>query len=95
MIEFIARLLAWGEPVLAEASMLDAPDLAELHAFSFRRGWSDSEFARLIRDQNVVAHSAAVAGISVATGSRRGAAAGGAALSRPARCRLTPALIRS
>jgi len=63
MIDFIARLLAWGEPVLAEASVLDAPDLAELHAVSFRRGWSDSEFARLLRDQNVTAHRATVAGV--------------------------------
>ncbi|MBO0755091.1 MAG: GNAT family N-acetyltransferase [Bradyrhizobiaceae bacterium] len=63
MIDFLARLLAWGEPVLAEASMLDAPDLAELHAASFPRGWSDSEFVRLLRDRNVVAHRATVAGI--------------------------------
>jgi [ribosomal protein S18]-alanine N-acetyltransferase len=63
MIDFFARLLAWGEPVLAEASVLDAPDLAELHAASFRRGWSDSEFARLLRDHNVLAHRAAVAGV--------------------------------
>jgi [ribosomal protein S18]-alanine N-acetyltransferase len=63
MIDFFARLLAWGEPVFAEASVLDAPDLAELHAASFRRGWSDSEFARLLRDRNVTAHRAAIAGL--------------------------------
>jgi [ribosomal protein S18]-alanine N-acetyltransferase len=63
MMDFIARLFAWGEPILAEASVLDAPDLAELHAASFRRGWSDSEFARLLRDPNVTAHRAAVAGV--------------------------------
>lgn len=63
MIDFIARLLAWGEPVLAEATVLDAPDLAELHAASFRRGWSDSEFARLLRDRDVTTHRAAVAGV--------------------------------
>jgi [ribosomal protein S18]-alanine N-acetyltransferase len=66
MIAFLARLLAWGEPILAQASAPDAQELAELHAASFRRGWSDSEFARLLRDQNVVAHRATVAGVIAA-----------------------------
>src|SRR5215472_19165787 len=61
MIAFLSRLLARGEPMLAEASSQDAPALAKLHAACFRRGWSDSEFARLLLEQNVVAHRATLA----------------------------------
>ncbi len=34
----------------------DAAAVAALHAASFRRGWSEHEFARLIGDRNVVGH---------------------------------------
>ena len=61
MIAFVTRLLARGEPILSEASARDAPGFATLHAATFRRGWSDSEFARLLVEQNVVAHRATVA----------------------------------
>ena len=63
MIAFIARLFASGEPSLSQAGSRDAHDLAKLHAACFRRGWSDEEFARLLLEQNVVAHRATVAKI--------------------------------
>ncbi len=58
MIGLLRRLLGRGEPVLSEARPRDAAALATLHAASFRRGWSDGEFERLLIDRNVVAHRA-------------------------------------
>jgi [ribosomal protein S18]-alanine N-acetyltransferase len=58
MIGFVSRLLGRGEPVLSEAGPRDAAALARLHATSFRRGWSDGEFERLLIERNVVAHRA-------------------------------------
>jgi ribosomal-protein-alanine N-acetyltransferase len=62
MIGFIARLLARGEPVLAEAGVRDAPAMAALHARSFHRGWSEHEFDALLRERDVIAHRAVLAG---------------------------------
>jgi ribosomal-protein-alanine N-acetyltransferase len=61
MIAFIRRLLAPGEPALSEAVLGDAPEFARLHAACFQRGWSEEEFARLLIEQNVVAHRARIA----------------------------------
>lgn len=58
MIELVRRLLGRGEPVLSEAGPRDAAALARLHAASFRRGWSDDEFERLLIERNVIAHRA-------------------------------------
>src|SRR6185503_9266171 len=58
MIGLLTRLLGRGEPVLSEARPRDAAALASLHATSFRRGWSDGEFERLLIERNVVAHRA-------------------------------------
>ena len=58
MIGFIARLFARAEPVLAEAGPHDAAVLATLHSASFRRGWSETEFERLLTDKSVIAHYA-------------------------------------
>jgi ribosomal-protein-alanine N-acetyltransferase len=58
MIEFVARLLARGEPTLSEASAGDAAAFAALHAAAFRRGWSAEEFERLLVERNVIAHRA-------------------------------------
>jgi [ribosomal protein S18]-alanine N-acetyltransferase len=60
MIAFITRLFVRGEPVLSETTVRDAHDLAELHAASFRRGWTDGEFTRLLIEPNVIAHRIAV-----------------------------------
>jgi ribosomal-protein-alanine N-acetyltransferase len=60
MMGFISRLFARGEPALSNATPRDAPAMAALHAASFRRGWSDGEFERLLMERNTVAHRAMV-----------------------------------
>jgi len=58
MMNFVTRLLARPEPVISEAAERDAAAVAAVHAASFRRGWSEDEFRRLIADRSVVAHRA-------------------------------------
>jgi [ribosomal protein S18]-alanine N-acetyltransferase len=58
MMGFVNRLLARAAPVVTEARQADARNLAAVHAQSFRRGWSEQEFQRLLADRNVVAHLA-------------------------------------
>jgi len=58
MSGFWARLLGRSEPVLSEANPRQAAAFAALHGASFRRGWSDDEFERLLTERNVIAHSA-------------------------------------
>jgi len=58
MIGVITRLFARGEPALSEASPRDAAAFAALHAVSFRHGWSDGEFERMLGERNIVAHRA-------------------------------------
>jgi [ribosomal protein S18]-alanine N-acetyltransferase len=56
-------LLNWfrsKDPVLAEALPRDAAALASLHGASFRRGWSEDEFERLLLERNVVTHRAMI-----------------------------------
>jgi len=60
MIELLKRLFARGEPAISEAAPRDAAAIARLHAVSFRRGWSDGEFERLLLERNIVAHRATV-----------------------------------
>ena len=60
MIDWIRRLFARGEPSLSEASPRDAAVFAMLHAASFRRGWSDGEFERLLLERNTLAHRAMI-----------------------------------
>jgi ribosomal-protein-alanine N-acetyltransferase len=62
MMRWINRLFARGGPALSEAGPRDAHAIARLHAVSFRRGWSDGEFERLLIERNVVAHRAARGG---------------------------------
>ena len=62
MIKMLARLFAFGEPVLSEASARDASAIAPLHAASFRRGWSEHELEELLVDRHVIAHRATIGG---------------------------------
>jgi ribosomal-protein-alanine N-acetyltransferase len=58
MMRLLNRLFARGEAALSEAGPRDAHALSRLHAVSFRRGWSDGEFERLLIERNVIAHRA-------------------------------------
>ena len=53
------RLFARPAPQLAAANPREAASFAKLHAASFRRGWTEDEFERLLLDRNVLAHRAA------------------------------------
>jgi len=57
MTMWLDRLLGRA-PALSDAGPRDAARFAPLHAASFRRGWSEDEFARLLADRAVVAHRA-------------------------------------
>jgi [ribosomal protein S18]-alanine N-acetyltransferase len=56
MMGFVTRLLTRSGPVISEARKTDIGALAALHAASFRRGWSEDEFQRLLADRNTIAH---------------------------------------
>jgi ribosomal-protein-alanine N-acetyltransferase len=58
MKHLFARLFGRPEPMLTEAGPRDAVALAALHAASFRRGWSEDEFERLLLDRSVLVHRA-------------------------------------
>jgi len=57
-MDFLRRLFTRTEPVLSEAGLRDAAAIAQLHAASFHRGWSDTEIERLLLDRHVLAHRA-------------------------------------
>jgi ribosomal-protein-alanine N-acetyltransferase len=58
MRRLLARLFGRAEPALSEAGPRDAAPFAALHGVSFRRGWSEDEFERLLIDRSVLAHRA-------------------------------------
>jgi ribosomal-protein-alanine N-acetyltransferase len=58
MMGILTRMFTRGEPALSEATPRDSAAMAALHNASFRRGWSDGEFERLLADRAVVAHRA-------------------------------------
>ncbi len=60
MMQIVKNLFTRGEPTLSDARPRDAVALAKLHAASFRRGWSDGEFERLLLERHTVAHRAAI-----------------------------------
>jgi ribosomal-protein-alanine N-acetyltransferase len=55
------RLFTRAAPQLAAADPRDAASFAKLHAASFRRGWTEEEFERLLLERNVLAHRAGTA----------------------------------
>lgn len=59
MIELLRRWLDLDQPVFAEGRPSDAGALADLHAKSFRRGWSEGEFERLLIERGVLLDRAA------------------------------------
>ena len=57
-MSWLARLFSRAAPTLSAASPRDAASLAALHAASFSRGWSETEFEQLLTDRTVVADRA-------------------------------------
>ncbi len=57
MIGFLQRLFR-TETSLSDATGNDAAAIAQLHADSFRRGWSDDEVELLLADLSVMTHRA-------------------------------------
>jgi len=47
-------------PAIADAMPRDAAAIADLHAASFRRGWSEDEIERMLTDRSVIAHRATI-----------------------------------
>ena len=58
MIGKLAQLFRRNEPAILDARPGDASALAALHRVSFRHGWSESEFERLLSDRAAIAHVA-------------------------------------
>ena len=56
MMNFVARLLTRSEPAISEVTKNDVAAITAVHAASFRRGWSEDEFRRMLADPNVLAH---------------------------------------
>jgi ribosomal-protein-alanine N-acetyltransferase len=62
LLRGLRGLFSPAEPVLFPAGPKDAARLAALHRASFRRGWSEEEFERLLVDRSVVALRATAGG---------------------------------
>jgi ribosomal-protein-alanine N-acetyltransferase len=62
MSRFFSRFLGNADPAITDARPDDAAALAALHAASFRHGWSESEFERLLADRVVIAQTARTRG---------------------------------
>lgn len=56
MIAALAQLFRRPEPAILDARPGDAAALAALHRISFRHGWSEAEFERLLTDRAAIAH---------------------------------------
>jgi len=57
---WLSRWLLGAPPMIVDVGPAAAASLATLHAASFRRGWTETEFERLLVDRNVLAHEAVV-----------------------------------
>ena len=64
-MSWLARLFTRAEPTLSAATPRDAASLAALHAASFSRGWSETEFEQLLTDRSVIADRATSGGRNV------------------------------
>jgi ribosomal-protein-alanine N-acetyltransferase len=58
MIGAIKQFFSRPEPAILDARPGDAAALAALHRVSFRHGWSEGEFERLLSERAAVAHVA-------------------------------------
>ena len=62
MMGFLSRLFPKRAPAVLDARPTDAAALAAVHAASFRHGWSEPEFERLLADRSVIAQAARAEG---------------------------------
>jgi len=53
---WLSELWSGGRPSVEDASLRDAPRLAELHGISFRRGWGEGEFETMLSERNTIVH---------------------------------------
>jgi ribosomal-protein-alanine N-acetyltransferase len=60
MTSFLDLILGSSEPAYAEATANDVHAIAQLHAASFHRGWSDDEIERLLLDRSILTHRVTV-----------------------------------
>ncbi len=60
MMNFVARLFIRAAPIISEARKHDAGTISAVHAASFRRGWGEDEFRRMLADRHIVAHRAMI-----------------------------------
>jgi len=56
MMAWFSDWLGGGAPSIEPATQRDAARLAELHAFSFHRGWGEGEFESMIAERNTLVH---------------------------------------
>jgi len=60
MRAWLPRWLIGTPPMIVDVGPAAAASLASLHGVSFRRGWSEAEFERLLVDRNVLAQKAVI-----------------------------------
>lgn len=62
MIGAITQLFRRAQPAIVDARPADASALAALHRISFRHGWTEAEFERLLSERTALAHVARLDG---------------------------------
>jgi ribosomal-protein-alanine N-acetyltransferase len=56
MMAWLSEMWSGGTPVVQAAALRDAARLAQLHAASFHRGWSEGEFEAILTERNTLVH---------------------------------------
>jgi [ribosomal protein S18]-alanine N-acetyltransferase len=56
MMEWLSEMWGGGTAAVEPATLRDAARLAQLHAASFHRGWSESEFEAMLTERNTLVH---------------------------------------
>lgn len=56
MLTWLSDLWGISESAVENATLRDAPRLAQLHAASFHRGWGEDEFEAMLTERNTLVH---------------------------------------
>src|SRR3954454_17797711 len=56
MMGWLSEMWGGGTAAVEPATVRDAARLAQLHAASFNRGWSESEFEAMLTERNTLVH---------------------------------------